>query len=75
MPGHERLLLAEDIVVFVGCVIAPGDAGDDRAIRERRLTFPVGSDGHVVTQDRPDVVECAFFPRHGNQAPVAVTGR
>ena len=40
--GHKRLGLAKDFVVFLGRCVAPMQGGDDRAVRERKLAFPVG---------------------------------
>jgi hypothetical protein len=41
-PGHERLGTAKDSVVFLRRNITPGQPGDDCAVRERQLFFPVG---------------------------------
>src|SRR5262245_24974579 len=77
-PGDERLFLAKGLVVFLRRVVTPGDAGDDRAVRKRRLgfpRFPVGLDRYIVAQDGPYVVQGAFFAGHGDQPPIAVAHR
>ena len=55
-------------------VVAPGEPGNDCAVRERKLPFPVGLDGYIVAQNGAQIVEVAFFVGHGDQPPVAVTG-
>src|SRR5450432_2022952 len=45
---HERLRTTEDLVVFLGGHILPGEPGNDCTVRERKLTFPIGFDRDVV---------------------------
>src|ERR1700738_3080642 len=72
--GHERLGTAKDFVVLLRRDVAPGEPGNDCAVRERKLPFPVGLDRHVIAQNGPQIVEFAFFVGHGDQPPVAVSG-
>src|SRR5687767_13050719 len=72
---HERLVTAEDFVVFRRGDVIPREPGDDRAVRERALAFAKCFDRDVVAQDGADVVEVALLLRDGDQAPVAVSGR
>src|SRR5688500_12770692 len=50
-PGDEGLAAAEGLVVLLRGVEAPGESGDDRAIREVAGAFAVGFDRDVVAQD------------------------
>ena len=43
------------------------------ALGEGARPCPIGLDRSVVAQDGADVVEFAFFTRHGDQAPVPVS--
>jgi hypothetical protein len=66
---------AKDFVVFFRRDVAPGEPGNDRAVGERKLSFSVCLDRHIVAQNGAQIVEVAFFMRHGDQSPVAVSGR
>jgi hypothetical protein len=52
---------AKDFVVFLRWDVTPGDRGDDRAVRERKHSFPVGLDCYVIAQNGAQIVEVAFF--------------
>src|SRR5262245_34346518 len=56
-PGHERLGTTKDLVVFLRRVVAPGQSGNDGAVRERKLAIPVSGDRYVVAQNGANVVE------------------
>src|SRR5215813_5413579 len=73
-PGHERLATAKGFFAFLQRVVTPGEPGNDRAVRERKLAFAGGLDRDVVAQDGAQIVEVAFFMGHGDQPPVAVSG-
>jgi hypothetical protein len=47
-------------------------SGNDCAVRERKLSFPVGLDRYIVAQDGTQTVEVACFMGRGNPLPVAV---
>ena len=40
-----------------------------------KLPFPVGFDRYIVAEKGAKIVEVAFFVGHGDQLPVAVSGR
>ena len=65
---------AKGFAAFLQRNVTPGEPGNDRAARERKLTFPEGLDRCVVAQNGAQIVEVAFFVGHGDQAPVAVSG-
>jgi len=73
-PGHERLGTAKDFVVLLRRDVTPREPGNDSAVRERNLSFPVGLDRHVIAQNGPQIVEFAFLVGHGDQLPIAVSG-
>src|SRR5580658_1885752 len=50
-------------------------SSDDRAVRERKLPFPVSFDRRVVAKDGSQAVEVACFMGRGNPSPVAVPVR
>ena len=73
--GHERLGAAKDFVVFLRRKIAPGEACDDCAVRERQLPLTVCLDRYIVAEKGAKIVEIAFFVRDRDQLPVAISGR
>jgi hypothetical protein len=66
--------VAKDFVVFFRRDVTPGEPGNDRAVRERKLPFPVGLDRHVIAQNRTQIIEAARFVGYGDQPPVALSG-
>jgi hypothetical protein len=42
--GNEGLATAKDFVVFLGRDVTPGQPGNNCAVRERQLSFPIGLD-------------------------------
>ena len=72
-PGHERLGTTKGFVVFLRRDVTPRKSGDDRAVREREFSVPIGLDRYVVAQNGPQIVEVALFVGHGDQPPVAVS--
>src|SRR5215469_5509188 len=72
---NERLRAAEDFVVFFRRDVTVVQSGNDRALRERKLPVSVGTDRHIVAQNGGETVKVAFFVGHGDQPPVAVSGR
>jgi hypothetical protein len=73
-PGNERLGAAEDFVVFVRRGVSPVHGGNDCAVREGKLPFPIGLDCYIVAQLGAQTVEVAGFVGHGDHRPVAVAG-
>src|SRR5690349_4204096 len=73
--GHEGLGTAEGLVVFLRWNVAPGEPGDDRAVREGSRPVAEGLDGYVVAEDGPQIVESALLAGDGDQLPVAIAGR
>src|SRR5262249_19252514 len=73
-PGHERLGTAKDGGVFRRRVITRGEPGNSGAIGERQRPVPVSRDRDVIAKKGAQIVEVAFFVRHGDQPPVAVSG-
>src|SRR6266478_3700325 len=73
-PGNERLRAAKDFVVFLRWDVIPMQRHNDGAIRERKLSFPIGLHRYIVAQLGANIVEVAFFVGHGDQLPVAVSG-
>jgi len=65
---------AKGLVVFLRRDVFPGEPGNNRAVRERRLPFSVGLDRYIVAQDGTYIFEVAFFVGHGDQPPVAISG-
>src|ERR1700677_2930354 len=63
-PGHERLGMAKDFVVFLRRDIIPGETGNDGAVRKWKLAFPVGPDRYVIAQNGTQIVEVACFMGH-----------
>src|SRR5512144_1167560 len=47
-PGHERLETAKGFATFLQRDVIPGEPGNDGAVREWKLPFPVGLDRYVV---------------------------
>jgi hypothetical protein len=66
---------AKGFAAFLQRRVTPGEPGNDGAVRVRKLPFPAGFDRYVVAQNGAQVVEVAFFVGHGDQPPVAVSGR
>src|SRR5579862_3300931 len=70
----ERLGLAKDFVVFLRRDVAVVQSRDDCAFGEWKLSFAVGFDRHIVTQNGSNAVEVALLVGDGDQLPVAVSG-
>src|SRR5258706_1673975 len=73
MATTGRIQLAKDFVVFLGRVETPGYSGNDCALWKRKLSFAIGFDPCIIAQNGADIVEAAFFARHGDQSPVPVS--
>ena len=67
--------MAEGFAAFFQRVVAPGEPGDDGAVRVREHPFAQGLDCDVVAQNGAQVVELAFFMGDRDQPPVAISGR
>src|SRR5512144_2029529 len=48
-PGHERLETAKGFATFLQRDVIPGEPGNDGAVREWKLPFPVGLDRVAAT--------------------------
>src|SRR4029077_15130826 len=66
--------MAKGFAAFLQRIVTPGEPGNDRAVRERKLSFPGSPDRKVVTQNCAQVVEIALFVGHGDQFPVTISG-
>src|ERR1035437_5485775 len=72
-PGNERLGAAKDFVVFLRRDVIPMQRDNDCAVRERKLSFPIGLYRYIVAQLGAQIVEVAFFVGHGDQLPISVS--
>src|ERR1700722_8219241 len=73
--GDKRLGMAEDFVVFGRRNVTPGESDNYCAVRIRQLSLPEGLDGYVVAENDAKVIVAAGFVGHGDDSPVAVSGR
>jgi len=58
--GHERLGTAKGFVISLRRDVTPGEPGNDCAVGERKLPFPVGLDRYVVAQNGTSP-QCRFL--------------
>jgi hypothetical protein len=53
----------------------PVQGGNDCAVRVGKLSFAIGLDRVIIAQNDSEAAKVSFFVRHGEQLPVAVSGR
>src|SRR5512147_422455 len=69
-PGHERLETAKGFATFLQRDVIPGEPGNDGAVREWKLPFPVGLDRYVVVKPLPCTKQ---FGKRGQAVPPSLS--